>query len=238
MSDHLPLSKDAYSFDRNTREFLCIVLVYLSPEEGTYHLPPNVVEFAPPTGLGPREAVRLNANGDAWEIVPNFRSVMLWDITTCRPVPNMLQLGEAPASGTTAEPPPLFSDAEPVRNVWNTKARAWQQEPDYSRFTVWWKATGEPAPKMPSGQALPDTLTTQCPPVPGPRQALRWNEEHSTWAFIADFRGFTYWTEDGAKHVIDQLGVIPPGPYLTAPPVPTEPPTEPPAAADSTTTEG
>jgi len=233
----LPASKHAYSFDLSTREYLREVRVYLNPEEGTYHLPVNVVEVAPPTDVGPRQAVRLNTKGDAWDIVPNFRGVMLWDIATCRPVPNTLQLGEAPAAGTTAEPPPIFSDAEPVRNVWNKKARAWQQEPDYSRFTVWWKATGELAPTVPSGKPLPDTLTTFCPPVAGVRQAVQWNDEHSTWALIADFRGFIYWTADGERHDIQQLGVVPPIGYLTEPPTASVSPIQALGAADSTTTE-
>lgn len=63
---------------------------------------------------------------------------------------------------------------------------------------------------------------------------MLWNEEHSTWALVADYRGFTYWTEDGQKFVIEQLGVAPPKGYLVAPPITSEPP----AADGSTTTEG
>jgi|GEM_PF-1008626 len=232
MSDHLPASTYAYSFDTITREYLCAVLVYLSPAEGTYHLPPNVVEAKPPAEMGPREAARLNAIGDAWDIVPNYRGVMLWDIATGRPIPNTLQLGELPAAGVTAEPPPVFSDAQPLRNVWNPTAHAWQQEPDYSRFPVWWKATGDLAPRVPSGRDLPDTLTTQCPPTPGTHQAVQWNDAHATWAFVADYRGFTYWTADGVRHVITQLGDPPPTGYLSAPPADVPPTT------DSITTEG
>lgn len=236
MPDTLPLSKDAYSFDLTTREYLCTVKVYLSPEERTYHLPANVVAFAPPANLGPREAARLNATGDAWEIVPHFRGAMLWDVATGRPVPNTLSLGDTPADGITAEPPPVFSDAQPVRNVWNTNARAWQQEPDYSRFPVWWKASGALAPSVPSGRPLPGDLTTLRPPVPGAHQALQWNDEHGTWAFVADYRGFLYWTADGTQHVIQQLGECPPPDHLTAPP--STPPAEPLAATDSIITEG
>lgn len=232
MSDHLPASTYAYSFDTTTREYLCAVLVYLSPTEGTYHLPPNVVEAKPPTEMGPHQAARLNATGEAWEIVPNYRGLMLWDIATGRPVPNTLQLGETPPSGVTADPPPVFSDAQPLRNVWNPTARAWQQEPDYSRFPVWWRATGELAPRMPSGHELPDTLTTQGPPTPGAHQAVQWNDEHATWVFVADYRGFTYWTGDGVRHVITQLGDLPPTGYLTAPP------SDAPTTTDSITTEG
>jgi hypothetical protein len=231
MTDRLPPSKDAYSFDPTTREYLCPVLVYLSPEEGTYLLPANVVELPTPA-TGARQAARLNAGGNAWDIVPNLRSVMLWDIATGRPVPNTLQLGEMPPAGVTAEPPPVFSDTQPLRNVWNPTARAWQQEPDYSRFPVWWKTTGELAPRVPSGRELPDTLTTQCPPTPGIHQAVQWNDEHATWTFVADYRGFTYWTADGVRHVITQLGDPPPTGYLAAPPA------DAPATTDITTTEG
>lgn len=229
----LPRETYAYSFDLTTREYLREVRVYLNPDDGRYHLPINVVDIAPPS-VGAREAARLNAKGDAWEVVPHFRGVMLWDTATGRPVANTLPLGEVPPAGVTAEPPPMFSDAEPVRNVWNPTTRAWQQEPDYSRFTVWWKAAGERAPTVPSGQVLPDTLTTLPPPAPGPHQAVQWNDAHATWALIADYRGVVYWTADGASHAIHQLGVTPPADYLTAPPIPREPP----VATDPTTTEG
>jgi hypothetical protein len=185
----LPAFKDAYSFDPITRECLGVVRVYLAAHEGRYYLPDNVVELAPPTDLGPRQAARLNAQGNAWDVVANVRGVMLWDTTTGRPVRNDLSLGEQPPAGVTAVPPPILSDAEPQRVVWNAKAQAWLQEPDYSRFPVWWKASAQPAPRVPSGQPLPETLTTLSPPAFAAHQAPVWSEEQGTWTLLPDDRG-------------------------------------------------
>lgn len=86
----LPASKDAYSFDETTREYLGRVEVFLSPLEATYFLPRNVVAIAPPEPLGANERARLNADGSAWEVVPDFRRVMLWETPPVRRSPTPL----------------------------------------------------------------------------------------------------------------------------------------------------
>lgn len=214
----LPASKDAYSFDDTTREYLGIVEVFLSPLEATYFLPRNVVALAPPTALGPHERARLNADGTAWEIVPDFRRVMLWDTATGTPIANTLSLGEALPPGVTAEPPPVLRSDMPLTNVWDDESDAWRQLPDYSRTPVWSKATGQravsPAPREP----LPDTLTTRPPPVASTHQALQWNALHDVWELATDYRGVTYWDAEGTPHVITELGIEPPVDARFAPP--------------------
>lgn len=235
MDIKLATSKIAYSFDPTTRSYLGPVRVYLSPDD-RYYLPDNVTDAEPPTSLGRFEVACLNAKGDTWEVRPNYRGAMLYDVITGRPVPNSLDVGESLPEGVTAEPPLVFSDQTPLRNVWDPAARAWRQEPDYSRFPVFYKSTGERAPMVPSGQPLPDTLTI-VPPLPfGEHQARRWDESTRDWRLIPDYRGFVYWTEDGTRHLITEPGIEPPPGYLTQPPPP-EASDDVPVPTDSTTTE-
>jgi len=214
----LPASKDAYSFDETTREYLGRVQVFLSPLEATYYLPRNVVEMEPPAQLGANQHARLNADETAWEVVPDFRRCMLWDTDTCRPIPNTLALGDGPPDSATAEAPPVLSDQTPLTNVWDADAHAWRQLPDYSRTPVWSTDTGlrvaSPKPRDP----LPNTLTVLEPPHIGEHQVARWNALGDGWEIVADYRSFAYWTADGAHHVITALGVEPPADALTAPP--------------------
>lgn len=217
-STSLPVSKAAYSFDDTTREYLGIVEVFLSPLEATYFLPRNVVAIAPPTALGTHECARLNVDGTAWEVVPDFRRVMLWDTATCTPIANTLALGDALPAGVTAEPPPVLRSDAPLTNVWDDNAQAWRQRPDYSRTPVWSKATAQrvasPAPHEP----LPDTLTTLAPPSAGAHQAPQWNALHDGWDVVADYRGVTYWSADDVQHLITELGVAPPADARFTPP--------------------
>jgi len=222
MSDHdtseLPTAKHAYSFDEATRELLGPVEVFLSPLEGTYYLPRNVVAIAPPSIVDPHRRARLNDDGTAWDIVPDFRRVMLWDTATGLPVANALALGDTLPDSVTADAPPVFSAHEPLQNVWDRAALAWRQVPDYSRTPVWDKSTAQRVPSPAPGEPLPDTVTILAPPRLDVHQAPRWNAALDQWERVADFRGFVYWTGDGAQHVIDQLGVEPPTDALPSPP--------------------
>lgn len=217
----LPASKDAYSFDETTREYLGRVEVFLSPLEATYFLPRNVVELPPPA-LAANECARINADATAWEVVPDFRRAMLWDIDTCTAVPNTLALGDKPPKTVTAEAPPVLSSDVPRMNVWDADARAWQQVPDYSRTPVWSKETGGHAIALKPREPLPDTLTVIAPPHVGDHQAPRWNAQHDGWDIVADYRGTDYWTADGTHHVITALGEAPPADALLSPPTTTE----------------
>lgn len=224
--NQLPETKDAYSFSESTRELLGVVTVHLSPIEGEYFLPANVVIAAPSGTLGPRQAFRLNTAGDAWEVVDDFRRVMLYNTETGRIVPNTLALGDALPAGITADPPPIHSDQEPIRVVWDSQARAWREEPDYSRFSVYEKASGKPAPRLAAGDALPDTLTLSTPPPQGEHVAPQWDEASASWALVADYRGVTYWLADGSEHAIEALGVTPPENALNYKPAEVDSPAE------------
>lgn len=215
----LPPSKDAYSFDESTREYLGRVEVFLSPLEGTYYLPRNVVDIAPPANVGTNACARLNADGSAWEVVPDFRRGMLWETATCRPIPNTLALGDVLPDGLTTEAPPIVSSDSPLMNVWDNDARAWRQRPDYSRTPVWSKATAERAANPLPGEPLPDALTVIAPPLASTHQAPRWNAQRATWDIVPDDGGATDETADDTQHVVAEPGVEPPVDMLTAPPV-------------------
>jgi hypothetical protein len=216
----LPASKDAYSFDETTREYLGRVEVFLSPLEGKFYLPRNVVDVEPPK-VARYQCARLNAEDTEWEIVSDYRRCMLWDIDTCTPIPNTLTLGDALPANATAEAPPILSSDAPAMNVWDSQAQAWRQRPDYSRRPVWSKDSGQRAPNLAPGEPLPDALTSLSPPHVGEHQAAQWNAQQDGWDIVADYRGVTYWTADGAHHDIDALGVEPPADALTTPPAPT-----------------
>jgi hypothetical protein len=182
----LPAFKDAYSFDDTTREVLGCVQVFLSPLEAIYYLPHNVVEIAPPDHLAVHERARLNADGNAWDVIPDYRRCMLWDTHTCTPIPNTLTLGDDLPVGITAQAPPVLSHDTPLTNVWDDAARAWRQLPDYSRTPVWSKDTGLRAASPTPRDVLPDALTVIAPPLIGDHQAVQWNAQHESWDVITE----------------------------------------------------
>jgi len=214
----LPESRDAFSFCEGTRELLGTVQVFLSPIEGEYFLPSNVVIVAPSGDLGPNQAFRLNASGDAWDVVADYRRVMLYDIATARVVPNMLAFGDALPVGVTAVPPPIHSEQAPLRNVWDANAGAWREEPDYSRFVAFDKATGAAAPRLAPGEALPASLTLLQPPPVADHKTPLWHEVSASWELVDDYRGTTYWLADGSEHTIERLGEVPPADALNRSP--------------------
>jgi hypothetical protein len=166
MSDttNLPSTKRAYIYCTKTREYLGELEAYLSPLEGIYPLPPNAVFAEPGSNPGPLKAQRLAADGSAWEVVDDFRYIMLWDTKTVLPIPNPLSLGETPPVGVTHLTPPVYDPQDCKCAVWDEHQGTWTTAPDYSRSALWTKATAERALSLAPGVALPDTLTTLQPP--------------------------------------------------------------------------
>jgi len=210
---NLPATRRAFTFCNKTREYLGELEAYLSPLEGSYPLPSNAVFVEPGPEPGPLKARRLLPDGSAWEVVDDFRYIMLWETSTARPVANALALGETPPVGTTHLMPPIYDAKECQCAVWEEHLNAWVAAPDYSRSALWVKATAQRALPLSPGAALPDTLTTLPPPT-GRYVAAIWNASTSAWDAIPDYRGFTYWTEDGVLHSIERLGEEPPGENL------------------------
>ena len=210
---NLPPTKQAYTFCTKTREYLGELEAYLSPLEGTYPLPNNATFVEPGPNPGPLKARRLMQDGSAWEVVDDFRYIMLWDTSTAQPMPNALALGEAPPVDVTHLAPPTFEAKDCKCAAWDTDKHAWIAAPDYSRNVLWTKASAERVPPLTPGTMLPDTLTTQQPPRGDHIRAV-WNEASDGWDAVPDYRGLVYWTEDGMMHEITELGVEPPPNFL------------------------
>jgi hypothetical protein len=97
----------------------------LSPIEGTYPLPSNAVFVEPGQEPGPLKARRLLPDGAAWEVVDDFRYIMLWDTLTVHPVPNKLALGELPPQGMTHLAPPPYDQQKHERPAWDARLNVW-----------------------------------------------------------------------------------------------------------------
>ena len=175
----LPASRPAYSYDPVTRELLGTINVLLSPNDGTYPLPPSTVEFSPGGPAGLFQRYRLTAALDAWEAVPDYRYVMLYAKATAQPVANALILGQMLPDEVTTSRPVAFGSDEPLRNRWDEVAGTWRVIPDYSRVPLWEKATGMPIEPLDIGQSLPHELT----PLPPPHgERSQWDEATAAWA--------------------------------------------------------
>jgi hypothetical protein len=153
----------AHSYDPITREYVLPIKVY-SDGIGGWLLPDNTVLAKPKRAAVELEALRLNATGKAWEIVPDYRRRMLWDKGTAAAMANNLQLGQVPADGATHLPPLPIPEGAPQRNAWNAPTDAWGLVPDYSTTQLYDKATGQHAASISAGIALPEQLTDIAPP--------------------------------------------------------------------------
>ncbi|MCC4600179.1 phage tail protein [Xanthomonas melonis] len=180
MTNTLPPTSTAYAFDATTGEFIGPVTVYLSEMEGRYPLPPNTVAIAPAPTAALYQRHRLSTATGSWEVVPDYRGVMLYSTDTAAPVANTLALGDALPQSCTTSQPIAFLPSDFRRNVWDDARASWRADPDYSATLVWEKATGAIAPRLAAGIALPGQLTTVAPPmtVDG---TLQWDEAAQSW---------------------------------------------------------
>jgi hypothetical protein len=183
---NLPPTKRAFTFCTKTREYLGELEAYLSPLESIYPLPSNAVFVQPGADPGPQKARRLTQDGSAWEVVDDFRYIMLWDKATARPVPNTLTLGEALPVSVTHLAPPTYDAQDCKCSIWDIETNAWIAVPDYSRCPLWVKATAQRAAPLPAGVALPDTLTTLQPPT-GEHIRVTWNTAAESWGTQPDY---------------------------------------------------
>ncbi|KFA33414.1 hypothetical protein [Xanthomonas vasicola] len=181
MTNPLPRTSTAYAFDPTTGEYTGPVTVYLSELEGRYPLPPNTVAMvpAPPAGLYQRH--RLSPTTGTWELVPDYRGVMLYSTDTATPIANTLALGDALPQGYTTSQPIAFLPSDYRRNVWDAARASWRADPDYSAALVWEKSTGAIAPRLAAGVALPGQLTTVAAPVSVDGTVV-WDEDAQAWS--------------------------------------------------------
>jgi hypothetical protein len=69
------------------------------------------------------------------------------------------------------------------------------------------KGVADPSPAEPGEFLLPAFSTSIEPPVPGSNQAAVY--QSGAWALVPDYRGSTWWKQDGTQYIIDELGTAP-----------------------------
>ncbi|TGR41842.1 hypothetical protein EN794_039395 [Mesorhizobium sp. M00.F.Ca.ET.151.01.1.1] len=167
-----------HSFDEASGQYLLPVRVY--PEaDGSCPLPYNTVDFPPTEPLGPHQTWRINEARSAWEVVDDFRDVMLWDTATGYPVANRLALDERPPVGTTTLPPLPIASGQRLSNRWDAQRGAWELVPDYSHTPIWDKATGNVLPMLPAGVPLPASASDIAPPAGS--APVRFDDAQGIW---------------------------------------------------------
>lgn len=158
-----PQEIHGHSFDELTGKYLLPVRIYREAD-GSCPLPHNTVDFPPHGKIEQHETWRINAERTAWDIVPDYRGVMLWDKATAAPVLNELSLAEIPPDTCTLLSPIPISPADPAMNVWCVEEDTWTLGPDFSRTPVWEKSNGAILPMMQPGEPLPASATVKAPP--------------------------------------------------------------------------
>lgn len=78
-------------------------------------------------------------------------------------------------------------------------------------------------PEDPASMLIPWNGRTKEPPQAGEHQAVRslGHEHDADWEVVADWRGVEIWTSDGQKHVISDVGIVPPDGAVFEDPGPT-----------------
>jgi len=172
-----------HSFDEATGQYMLPVRVY--PEaDGSCPLPQNTVDFPPTEPLGSHQTWRINHARTEWDVVDDFRSVMLWDTASGCPAPNGLALGERPPVGVTTLAPLVVAPGERLSNRWNAQSRSWRLVPDYSHTPIWAKASGSVLPMLEAGMALPASAIDVPPPTGG--VPVRFDDAQRLWVESKD----------------------------------------------------
>lgn len=155
--------------------------VRLQPSpDGAWHLPDHTVSIQPQSEPGEYEALRLARDGGRWEVVADYRNLMLWDTRTAMAVPNRLALGERLPTGVTLSRPHSLDGTTPHCNAWDEATGSWRLLPDYSGRALWNKADGSSARPLDRGEPLPDNVTDLRPTGAG-AGSIRFDDERGEW---------------------------------------------------------
>jgi hypothetical protein len=114
-----------------------------------------------------------------------------------------------PANSTTIAPPKAAAGQVAV-----FVKDAWSLCPDF-RGTVYWTEDQKQHVVTEIGE-MPTEAIVVAPPASAPNQKISY--ANGAWAITPDFIGETYWTADGVQHTVTELGDLPSGSILTAPP--------------------
>ncbi|MCD4505517.1 phage tail assembly chaperone [Chromobacterium piscinae] len=124
-----------------TREYVGPVPAWRSPLEGCYPLPAHSVDIEPPGPAAPKNSWRLNAAGDAWEGVPDYRMIPLYSTETGQPLPP-LAFGAAPPQDSTSQLPPWPGERQARK--WDANSQRWLLRADWRGMPLWRKADAMP----------------------------------------------------------------------------------------------
>lgn len=171
-----------HCYDAATRAYVLPVRLFPEPD-GSCNLPENTVTVAPADTPGSYQALRLNESLTAWELVPDYRNVMLWQKASAMPVPNRVALGDVPDDDVTVLAPLPVDAGTPARNRWSKDLQGWELVPDYSQRPLWEKATAQSTAPLAAGEALPDALTT-LPPPRNDAGPWRFDDASETWVKV------------------------------------------------------
>jgi len=89
-----PASIPGFSYDPISGQYGGLIQIVRQDFDGRYPLPANTVLFAPMSTPGEHQALRINAEKTAWEIVADFRNERLFSKINGEPVGNHLALGQ------------------------------------------------------------------------------------------------------------------------------------------------
>lgn len=161
----LPRSRTGYVYCPQSSELLGKADIPLSPETGTYPLPAHTTLVAPEGSRMLFQRHRYNTGTGKWELVDDYRFVLLYGKATAQVVANTLQLGDALPDDVTTCAPISVQAGDFQVNMWDGIRNAWALTPDYGGVPLWHKENGSPVPGIASGSPLPGHLTTVRPPL-------------------------------------------------------------------------
>ncbi|MDN0075603.1 DUF4376 domain-containing protein [Crenobacter sp. SG2303] len=217
---HVPFI-EFHRYDSVTGRYLGPVPAYLDPlessdEQPVYAAPANAIAASPAGELAPCQSYRLNAAGDAWDVVPDYSQAEIWDTTTglrCAPT----AFGESLPANLATDPPPATGEYQACE--WDTKKRRWRLVPDYSGAVLRSTETTALVPSPPRGLPLPAKVTAVPLPIMAPKEAAQWDVVQEAWQIVPDHRGETWYrTADGSPTMLAEIGAVPDGLTQLPPP--------------------
>jgi len=121
-----PASIPGFTYDPHSGQYSGLIQIVRQDFDDTYPLPAHTVLFAPMATPGAQQALRINAEKTAWELVADFRNQRLFAKTTGQPVANHLALGQMIPDAFTSIAPPDSSG----QWTFNADAQYWQRLPE------------------------------------------------------------------------------------------------------------
>lgn len=160
-----------HGYHPHTREYTGPIPAWFSPLEDCYPLPAYGVAIAPPDNTPAASTWRLNEAGDAWDSVPDYRTIPLFSTLNGQPLPP-LELGQAAPPDTTPQQPPSLGAHQAL--AWDAAQQCWMLHPDWRNVPLWRTADATPLLAV-LGQHPEQLQATDQPP---PADFPLWQHDH------------------------------------------------------------